>query len=157
MWGTTLLFLIYINDLHVVCKNTFPILFADDTNLFTTGTDLDVMQSTLNEELNEISTWLKVNKLSLNVNKFTMWFSPVRKFVKKSITLKINGQDISEVVKTKFLDVNIDNKVNWKDHINYIAGKISRGIGMVIKARNISKTGIDNPLLFFYISLSYLL
>ena len=31
-----LLFLIYINDLHAVCKNTFPILFADDTNLFTT-------------------------------------------------------------------------------------------------------------------------
>ena len=38
-------------------------------------------------------------------------------------------------MKTKFLGVIIDNKVNWKDHINYIAGKISRGIGMIIKAR----------------------
>ena len=62
-----LLFLVYINDLHAVCKNTFSILFADDTNLFITGTDFDVMQNTLNDELNEISTWLKVNKLSLNV------------------------------------------------------------------------------------------
>ena len=35
--------LIYINDLHAVCKNTFRILFADYTNLFTTGTDLDAM------------------------------------------------------------------------------------------------------------------
>ena len=64
-----LLFLIYINDLHAVCKNTFPILFTADTNLFTTGTDLNVMQNTLNDELNEIATWLKVNKLSLNVKK----------------------------------------------------------------------------------------
>ena len=29
----------------------------------------------------------------------------------------------------------LDNKVNWKDHINYISGKVSRGIGMVLKAR----------------------
>ena len=38
-------------------------------------------------------------------------------------------------MKTNFLGVIIDNKVNWKDHINYIAGKIFRGIGMIIKAR----------------------
>ena len=29
----------------------------------------------------------------------------------------------------------IDNEINWKDHISYIAGKVSRGIGMLIKAR----------------------
>ena len=109
-------------------------MFADDTNLFTTGTDFDVMQNTLNDELNEISTRLKVNKLSLNVKKTHMIFTR-KKMCKKSITLKINGQDISEVMKTKCPCVIIDNKVNWKDYINYIAGKISRGIGMVIKSR----------------------
>ena len=35
-----LLFLIYINDLCYVCKHTFPILFADDTNLFSSGKKL---------------------------------------------------------------------------------------------------------------------
>ena len=83
-----LLFLICINDLHTVCKNTFPILFADDTNLFTTGTDFDVMQNTLNDELNEISTWLKVNKLSLNVKKLTIWVLPERKCVKNLLLWK---------------------------------------------------------------------
>ena len=29
----------------------------------------------------------------------------------------------------------IDNKITWKDHVSYIAGKVSRGIGMVIKAK----------------------
>ena len=32
-----LLFLLYISDLSSVCKHTFPILFADDTNLFLSG------------------------------------------------------------------------------------------------------------------------
>ena len=39
-----------------------------------------------------------------------------------------------EVEKTKFLGVVIDNKLSWQDHINYISGKIARGIGILIKA-----------------------
>ena len=68
-----LLFLIYINDLYHVCSNCTPILFADDTNLFINGTDIDHMQSLLNAELAHISQWLIVNKLSLNV-KLIIWF-----------------------------------------------------------------------------------
>ena len=36
-----LLFLIYINDLANVCKFTMPIFFADDSNLFLNGKNLD--------------------------------------------------------------------------------------------------------------------
>ena len=35
-----LLFLIYINDLATVSRNSLPILFADDTNIFLTGKNL---------------------------------------------------------------------------------------------------------------------
>ena len=48
----------------------------------------------------------------------------------------IDNESIGEVRRTKFLGVFIDNKLNWKDHISYISGKVSRGIGMIIKARN---------------------
>ena len=64
-----LLFLIYINDLVSVCQHTMPILFADDTNLFINGDNLLQMVQTLNAELDNISNWLKANKLSLNVKK----------------------------------------------------------------------------------------
>ena len=49
--------------------------------------------------------------------------------------LLIDGQAINEVQKAKFLGIVIDNQLTWKWHINYIAGKIARGIGMLIKAR----------------------
>ena len=42
-------------------------------------------------------------------------------------------------MKTKFLDVIMDNKINWREHINHVAGKISHGIGKLIKPKNISK------------------
>ena len=64
-----LLFLIYINDLSRVCKYTTPILFADDTNIFLNGVDLKQIETAINEELLNISKWLKANKLSLNVKK----------------------------------------------------------------------------------------
>ena len=60
-----LLFLLYINDLANICKHTLPVLFADDTNLFNSGKDL----TELHAKSKAISTWLKVNKLSLNVKK----------------------------------------------------------------------------------------
>ena len=64
-----LLFLIYINDLCDVCKYTTPILFADDTNLFCNGSDLEALETNINQELTKISKWLKTKKISLNVKK----------------------------------------------------------------------------------------
>ena len=64
-----ILFLLYINDLASICKKTLPFLFADDTNLFICGDNPDEMVSDLNSELEDISSWLKTNKLSLNVKK----------------------------------------------------------------------------------------
>ena len=64
-----LLFLIYINDLCSVCKHTTPILFADDTNLFCSGSDVKTLENNINNELSQISLWLKFNKLSLNITK----------------------------------------------------------------------------------------
>ena len=62
-------FLIYINDLYTVCCKSSPILFADDTNLFYRGKDVNVMARENNIELSQISLWLKTNKLSLNIKK----------------------------------------------------------------------------------------
>ena len=46
-----LLFLIYINDLVNICNHTAPFLFADDTNLFKHGTDLNDIVESLNLEM----------------------------------------------------------------------------------------------------------
>ena len=131
-----ILFLIYINDIVNVSNLLSPILFADDSNVFLAGKDPNDMINIMNIELEKLLTWLKANKLSLNVKKtHFMFFCPPHKKAKFSNNLTIQGQVIDKVNETKFLGVMVDDKLSWASHINYISKKISKGIGILCKAR----------------------
>ena len=58
-----LLFLLYVNDIVNVSDKLFPILFADDTNVFIDGDNLNNMSITMNKELCKLVLWLNINKL----------------------------------------------------------------------------------------------
>ena len=122
------LFLLYINDIANVCKYTMPFLFADDSNLFSSGKGLSVLQNQSNEELQNISKWLKVNKLFLNIKKTHFFIFSGRKVRNNDVALNIDGISINEQGSTKFLSVLLDNKLNWKKHIDYLSRRLSRGI-----------------------------
>ena len=76
-----LLFLLYVNDLKNASSVLDPIMFADDTNLFYTHSNIQKLFSTMNEELASINQWFTSNKLSLNAKKQNIPFSinPVKK------------------------------------------------------------------------------
>ena len=147
-----LLFLLYINDLASVCQYTFPILFADDSNLFISGNDADLIMETLNTELKEISLWLKANKLSLNIKKTHFMIFSSKNKPHPDMNINIDGEIINETSKTKFLGVIIDNKLSWKDHILYISGKLAKGTGVILKAR---KYLMKETLISLYYSFVY--
>jgi hypothetical protein len=131
-----LLFLIYINDLPLVTEKLYLLMFADDTNAFLTGNDLNELESTMNEELLKLVEWLRSNKLSLNVTKtHFIIFRPPRKKVVKKIHIMIGDSEIDEVQSTKFLGVIIDCTLSWTFHVAYIKGKISKSIGIIHKAK----------------------
>ena len=56
-----LLFLIYINDLSNISTLLFTILFADDSNIFLQGKNIDDLVKQMNLELSKIVMWLEVN------------------------------------------------------------------------------------------------
>ncbi len=64
-----LLFLIYVNDLPNVSDLFFSFLLAYDTNVFVAGTNLQELTATVNIELDKLSAWLCLNKLSIKVPK----------------------------------------------------------------------------------------
>ena len=64
-----ILFILYINDMCNVSTLLKPILFADDTNLFYSGKDIDELCSVVSIELDKLCIWFQVNKLSLNTSK----------------------------------------------------------------------------------------
>ena len=104
-----ILFLLYINDLSNVCKNTGPFSFADDSNLFNSDKDPQNLESQLNKELKNVYMWLKINQLSLNIKKtHYMVFTRKRK-ISVDISLSIDSNVITEVSSTNFLGVFLDN------------------------------------------------
>ena len=64
-----LLFLIYINDMVNVSNQLFLVLFADDSNAFVSGRDIDQIIDTINGTMDDLVVWLQSNKLTLNIKK----------------------------------------------------------------------------------------
>ena len=114
-----LLFLIYMNDIPQSSQEFRFVLYADDTNLFTTveyslPISISNVNEVLNNELNEINDWLYLNKLTLNVQKTKfMVFHPYQKDITGLIpTLKINDISIEHV--TNF---NLSRNTIWWKHV----------------------------------------
>ena len=59
--------------------------------------------------------------------------------------VKINQREIEKVKWTKFLGVRIDDKMTWKNHINYISNETSKLSGIIAKLRHyVSKTTLKH-------------
>ena len=134
-----LLFILYINALANVSENLFSILFADDTTVLIEGTNINTMIATLNCELGKLTEWLNANKLSINVSKshYMVFHRSRRKINKGNILL--DTTILSQVTYTEFLGVILDDKLKWTHHISYIKNKISKGMGIILKARKVLK------------------
>ena len=131
-----LLFLLYINDLAYASKKIFSLLFADDSNLFLSGNDPNDLIKTMNIEIRKVVEWLRINKLSLNLKKtHFIIFRRQRAKVIVSEKLIIDEVEINMVEHTKFLGIVVDKHLSFDKHIQYIKGKVSRGIGILYKCR----------------------
>ena len=52
---------------------------------------------------------------------------------------------LTKVVSLRYLGVIVDHKLNWIDHITYVKNKISKGIGIMYKARRyLNKVSLKN-------------
>ena len=127
---------LYIWMICIMCAvKLLPSYLLTTPIYFYRGKDLTVLVQEIDNELSQTSLWLKSNKLSLNIKK-THFMVFHRKKIDGDIKIKIDDEEIDRVYKTKFLGVMIDHKITWKEHVKYVSGKMSRNIGIFIKARN---------------------
>ena len=146
-----LLFLIFINDLPT-CTGYFDFcLFADDSTLscIIPRSQIDNVHSEINLHLVHVHEWLSVNKIKLNCEKSKyVVFSYRDQFSIQPVF--INNNIISNVTTIKYLGIHLDCNLTFNYHINHIAGKISKSIGMMDK---ISSFVPRNIMLSLYFSL----
>ena len=137
-----LLFIIYIYDIKTSTERFNVITYADYTTLmstlgsFNSNQNQNSVEQNINEELNKISGWLKVNKLSLNAKKSKfLIFKHVKKTI-EPLSLKIENTNTERVTNLNFIGLTISDNLEWKNHVQKIANKCSKTTGILNKLKH---------------------
>jgi len=134
-----LLFIIYTNDLPKCLLHSNCILFADDTTVYKSSSNIRELINSIENDLASLHDWFCANKLSLNVSKTNfILFSPKSNDKNVGITkINLGIQSIQRVNSAKFLGIYIDDELQWDEHINHIYRKLASGCYAVNATKNI--------------------
>ena len=158
-----LFFSICINDLITVSNKLKFIMYADDTTIYFNLEDFDPynLERDINNELEKINLWLKMNKLSLNVQKTKLMIFHRRQKQINELNISINGTDIERVESFNFLGLHIHESLSWRTHTDIVRNKISKVVGILYRLNNIFPKYIlqtlYNSLIMSYINYGLLL
>ena len=143
-----LFFSIYINDLVNTSDIFSYLMYADDTTLYFNVEDFNETNKVMaiNNELEKVNIWLKLNKLTLNTEKTKCMFFHKRRKV-NHMQFTINNKHIDIVLQFSFLGVLLDENLSWKNHIDMVTNKLSKLIGILHKLKYIYP---QNALLTIY-------
>jgi hypothetical protein len=113
-----LLFKMYIYDLpYGINSHTKPVICSDNTTMLITADNLNDLQTKLNSTpLNYVTTWILVNVLSLYIEETsTVKFSSIH-LQNDHIQITYQNKTMKEATNIKFLWLELDKYMNWKNH-----------------------------------------
>ena len=124
-----------------VVKASTVSMYADDTSLTLQSQDISQLNETISDDLRRLDLWVQGNKLSLNVSKTQpnlICTKPKHQKLKIAggnlcLNIRENYLDVVEIV--KYLGVQVDNSLDWKDQIQAISSKVSKTLGLLKHAK----------------------
>jgi hypothetical protein len=124
------LFLFYINDI-VLDVNSEIRLFADDVLMFSTVRD-ETSVRLFQRDLDTLQSWATSWKMCFNTSKCNvMYVGNTPKDFKEDLTYELCGDVLKRVESTKYLGVEICANLKWEHHINKLANKAYRVLGLL--------------------------
>ena len=124
-----LLFILYVNDLPSFVNSDVK-LFADDTTIFERIPSFDL--NLITRSINLVDTWMKGNKLKCNVDK-----SKAVIFAKNAPVLSFGNLNITIQSHLKYLGIEIDDSLTFKDHVHKIKSKLLFCNYIVLRTRTL--------------------
>ena len=88
----------------------------------------------VNESMQKIINWMRINKLSINYSKSKFMIITKKQFKHKFVVIKDNK--IKQKSFVKYLGILIDDKLNWKHQVKQICSKIARGSWALYHIKN---------------------
>lgn len=128
------LFLIAINTISTVLKPNGRvkfIMFANDSAIYISGPNIVVTHRLLQKTINEIHKWSLSTGFTFSQEKTeAIHFCRKRKCT-RTLPLQINNQQIEYTETIKFLGVQFDSKLRWKQHIDATITKCKQNISII--------------------------
>ena len=118
-----LLFLLYVNDIPSCVKEGSLRLFAGETNVFFSHKSINILKEIAERDIVNLYNWFTANRLLLNLNK-TCFCVYSNKDSKKLQEIIVKNQVIKRTHFVKYLGINIDEKLTWVKHIDYVCNKL---------------------------------
>ena len=135
----------YFNDLPNCLRVAAPRMFADDTSITLSAKTVADLKLAVTSELNNLTCWLRANKLSLNVAKTELVIIGSRQRLNaqcEEINISIDDRTIKTVDHTKSLGLAIDAQLSWSKHVDEISKKVSSAIGALKRVRPFIPTDV---------------
>lgn len=132
--------ILYNSLLNIKFTNhTEAIAFADDLVVMTKADSIPEAENIMNAELNKISIWARKNKLQFNEQKSQVMLLTRRKRKEnKEIKIYLNNRLLIQVTSMKYLGIIFDCKLNFKEHISYMAEKCTKLIFSLSKSAKLN-------------------
>lgn len=144
-----LLFLIMINDFPKLTNFTSSCLFADDSGIWRSGTNLTHIVHELQADLHTISAWCVSWGFAIN-NKKTTGMVFTNKYLSTAPNLTINNIKISFAKSHTFLGFIFDEKVTWALHIANVVERCNSRLNLLRCLGGTSWGGHTQPMLIIY-------
>ena len=127
-----------MNDLPHCIENGHVTMYADDTSRSCEVKSVHDITVKVIPDLVILCDWLKSNKLSLNMVKTEFMIIGSTQNVLKFgdlIAIRTDDQLIKRVAHVKYLGIVMDDRLTWKEHVDYISKKISPNLGAIKRSR----------------------
>ena len=143
-----ILFSLFINDFPKLSTFTSSALFADDSSIWRSGNNINIISHHLQADLKIIESWCKEWGFVVNVKKCMGVIFSRKKNLETSLIL--NGVQLQFSKSFNFLGFWFDCHLTWSQHINYIVQRSKSRINL-LKCISHNEWGADrNTLLLVY-------
>ena len=129
-----MIFNIFLNDLFYVIKHVKLNAYADDQQLYSSGTDHAALNERLNSELSVVVNWFGENGLMANPKKFQAMVLGTRKH---DFCFKADNTVIDEYDNIDLLGINVDNHLKFEKHTSNICKRINKQLQVLKRFRNL--------------------
>ena len=132
---SSILFNIFVNDLFLFINKAKLANFADDNTIYANSAEMETLLDILEKESEVAINWFKQNEMIVNPDKFQAMVLGRHK-QKETINLAINGAEIKGKNPVTLLGVEIDNELNFNNHISNICKKAGNKINAISRIQS---------------------